>query len=316
MGEFLDVTVGRAGVALGERLADGRVGTGPLERPQTGVGGLPDQVVDETELRNLPGRHVEQSCLDRRLEGREELGPRTPGRLGERHQREAIADHGPAPQRLDRRLRHVREALLDQRLDPDRHPQRQHGILGENLEPSFAHQHPEHFVNEKRVPASGPVQVFGHLGPGFATAAMFDHSADLVGLEAGQREPLGCPEQLRGQRGEPTGPHFDLAVGSDHEHAHLGELTRDEQQRQQRELIGGVEIVEHDHQRTFIARAAQEPRERVEQYEARLLGVERRLAFELRERVVQLGNDRREHGRRRAKLVAQGLRVSTGEQLA
>ena len=60
------------------------------------------------------------------------------------------------------------------------------------------------------------------------------------------------------------------------------------------ELIGRVQIVQDDHQRTRCAGFAQEAGEGIEQHEPRLLSVRRGGAFKLRKRCSKLGDQLRE----------------------
>ena len=65
-----------------------------------------------------------------------------------------------------------------------------------------------------------------------------------------------------------------VAVGGDREDRQVGQPARDELERQQRRRLGPVQVVEDDDKRPALGDAREQARERVEEQEARLLGVE------------------------------------------
>ena len=85
---------------------------------------------------------------------------------------------------------------------------------------------------------------------------------------------------------------IDVAIRADDQQPALAELTSHEPQQQQRGLVRGVEVVEHHHQRLRGRHALQEGGERIEQAEARSLGLDRRRRRQIGEPVPQLGSSR------------------------
>ena len=111
---------------------------------------------------------------------------------------------------------------------------------------------------------------------------------------------LGQPGERHGQRdrlarelGERSlqrigGRRVHVAAGADDHHPALGELAGDELQQQQRRLVRGVQVVEHEHERLHDRDPLQERRHGVEQAEARALGAGRGVRREVGEHVPQL----------------------------
>src|SRR4029077_3585658 len=63
-------------------------------------------------------------------------------------------------------------------------------------------------------------------------------------------------------------PDFGLAVGGDDQRADLPELSGEKAQEQQGVLVGGVQVVEHHHQRGASRQPLEETGDRVEEEEA------------------------------------------------
>ena len=133
------------------------------------------------------------------------------------------------------------------------------------------------------------------LGEPAERAAPRDPLAGYVGEQLGQRRP---------------GRRVDVPVGRHDQEAHRAERAGDEPQRQQRRLVGGMQIVEHEHERTVDRGVAQEDRDRVEEAEAGALRLERRGRRKIGEALAQLGDYLRKI--RRASGELSGERVVVG----
>ena len=153
------------------------------------------------------------------------------------------------------------------------------------------------------------------LGSLRIAVAKLDQPAHVARIKPRQRDPLADAEQLAELLFDPRRPvDLGLAVSGDRQHPHVCDLAREEQQRQQRQLIRGVHVVQHDDQRLPVGAPAQEAREGVEQHEPRLLGVELELVAQLRQRVAELGHHLREPGRSDAQIDPQLVGVAASDQ--
>ena len=75
-------------------------------------------------------------------------------------------------------------------------------------------------------------------------------------------------------------------IGFEQEDAALGELARNVLEEEERRLVGGVQIVEGEDERSRLRDALEEGRDAVEQPEAGSLRFRRRRSFDVREEVV------------------------------
>ena len=130
----------------------------------------------------------------------------------------------------------------------------------------------------------------GLAGAAQAAGARGGELADLVAGEALQRQPGGRAREAT-ERGGELGARVRLgvAVGGDRQQRHVGQRARDELERQQRGGVGPVQVVEDDDERLALGGGGQQRGERVEEPEARLVGVELRGAGGLAERRGELG---------------------------
>ena len=143
-----------------------------------------------------------------------------------------------------------------------------------------------------------------------------DVVGDPVRVEAAQRDPARAldPGELAERVGERVvAAELDVAVGADQQQAGAGEPAGDEAQQQQRGLVGPVQVVEHDHQRARARGAGEEAGERVEEPEARLLGLHVRRLADVAEALGELGDDLGDVGGAAAELPAQADRVGVAD---
>ena len=133
--------------------------------------------------------------------------------------------------------------------------------------------------------------------------------ADLVAAEALQRQPGGRAREAA-ERGGELGARVRLgvAVGGDRQQRDVGQRARDELERQQRGGIGPVQVVEHDDERLALGGGGQQRGERVEEPEARLVGVQLGGAGGLAERRGELGQQAGDPGRAGAERGGQRAR--------
>ena len=75
-------------------------------------------------------------------------------------------------------------------------------------------------------------------------------SLDLVAREAAEHEPAARVAEIGQRRGElGVAPRLAGAVGGDGEDARAVEAAREELEQAHRGHVGGVQVVEHDHDR-------------------------------------------------------------------
>lgn len=122
-------------------------------------------------------------------------------------------------------------------------------------ETAFAFEQAHHLRDEERVAIGLGVDRLNHLARGLDAG----HTADVlrhVALAQPSEADLGrvrLPHQLRERRAQRIAERrIDVAVPADHEHVAVSDLACDEPQQQQRRLVGGVQVVEHEHQRTDL----------------------------------------------------------------
>ena len=104
-----------------------------------------------------------------------------------------------------------------------------------------------------------------------------------------------------------------VAVGADDQDPAVGELAGHELQQQQRGLVGGVQVVEHEHERLRRRGALQERGERVEEPEARALGLDGGDGRQVGQDRAQLGQQLRDVDRAGAELGAQRLHLGAAD---
>ncbi len=122
-----------------------------------------------------------------------------------------------------------------------------------------------------------------------------DHLADVAPAESGENDPSrhAVAHQLRQRGCEGTvGAELDVPIRHDNEHAQTRDGTSDVLQQQERGFVGGMKVLEHDHDRLLGRRHSQELHHRFEQAETGRLSVLRgrlhRRPLELGEQLPQL----------------------------
>ena len=132
-------------------------------------------------------------------------------------------------------------------------------------------------------------------------AAALDHAANVGGGQALEHDPQGGADQLRERRRVAAGLlELEVAVGADDEDALVGDGTGDVGERQQRRLVGEVEVVEHHDEARALGGDLQQPQQGVVKMEAPLLGADRRRCPGRRHPELQVRHDRVQPGADRA----------------
>ena len=141
------------------------------------------------------------------------------------------------------------------------------------------------------------------------TARRRSRSRPVSGEPARDRLPREGGERVAERFGE---RRVHVAVGADDQDPAVGELAGHELQQQQRGLVGGVQVVEHEHERLRRRGALQERGERVEEPEARALGLDGGHGRQVGQDRAQLRQQLRDVDRPGAELRAQQLRARRG----
>ncbi len=273
----LDEVVGelaRGGGVMLQRLADGDVQMCAPGHRQVAVDRLADQPVHEAQAPGRARRVLDELTHQRGVEVLQRPCARRPRHAVERRQGELAA--------LDRRDLQQRAGGRRQGQQPP--ADRVAHAVGQRracarvqwlAEAPLGGQQAHHLVGVERV-AVGQLQQRAHeLVRGLAAAAVQDQGAQVDVGEAGEVQAAPEARQLAVDRLDlrvATGAR--VVMGGDDEHRHPGEHPRHEGQQQQRGLVGGLQVVDHDEQGALGAQRAQEQRDGVEQGEARAVGLQ------------------------------------------
>ncbi len=180
-------------------------------------------------------------------------------------------------------------------------------------QPVLVDQQPYDLADEQRV-ALG-------LGVDRGRDAVLGHGAGRLGDEGGdvgagparelQPHAAGLPDELGQRRAERLAERrVDVAVGAEDQHRSGADRPRHEAQQEQRRGVGGVEVVEHDHDRAARRDVPEQGAGRLEQPEAGPLGVGCRGRREVGDEPAELGQDLGElPGARAERRGRQGRRV-------
>lgn len=115
------------------------------------------------------------------------------------------------------------------------------------VEPPFRGEEPYQLADEERIPFCLPVDRRRQLVAGSSSGGELDHLCDLGDVEPAEANRAGnrLASNLRHGLGQLLGSRLGVPVGADDDDARVAERSREELEEQQRGLVGGVEIVEH-----------------------------------------------------------------------
>jgi hypothetical protein len=145
-----------------------------------------------------------------------------------------------------------------------------------------------------------------------------DEAGDGSLVQAGERKPRrGRLARQLGQRRCERLAHgwVDIPVGGDKEHAAVRELAGEELEQEEGRRVGRVQVVQDEHERAILSRAAQEVGGSLEEAEAGAFRLELRRLGQAGEELAQLRQELRELRRSRAQLRPQrwGLRLADAD---
>src|SRR5207248_7617418 len=127
-----------------------------------------------------------------------------------------------------------------------------------------------------------------------------DEARDIADVETGERKALraGLTAQFshHGRQRVPR-RRIDVAIRAEHEQPAVCQFAGEELQEEQRRLVGGVEVVEDEDNRSGSRRAREKGCSGPEEEEARVLRVQRRWLAEIGEECAELGQQLAEVGR-------------------
>jgi hypothetical protein len=203
---------------------------------------LPDQVVREREPAGLP-RHDEPGT-DRPAQQPVHLGRRGRGARRQHVRVELLSEHRRGGEQLHHRLREQRQPAAHGVADPGR----------DRGDGAARAPQPRRLLHEERVAAGAPVDLGDHLRVGLAARRAGDQRADLVAVQAGQRDRgrLGHQRQQQRLQRVPARFHLDVAVGADQQQPLEPGVLRGELQQPQRGAVGPVQVVEDDDDRAAL----------------------------------------------------------------
>jgi hypothetical protein len=259
---------------------------------------------------------VDDPAAQRHLEPLEHRFGRLAQHAREWVQAELAADHGGGTERFQ----HDRLQRVQAPADRVAHAigQRQRTVGGAAVvQASLRGEQLHELVDEERVARARLVHRRDEprrdrlaLAAAQPACARLCQQPDLVATQALERQPRRSAGQSA-ERGREIGPRVRLgvAVGGDRQQRDVGQRASDKLQRQQRRGIGPVQVVEDDDEGALLGDRRQQRDERVEEPEARLVGVELGGLGGRAERPRQLGQQARDPGRALAERDAQCLRV-------
>ena len=318
----LDEVVGQ--LAGGRVLALERVADGHVQRRAPGAGQIPvdrlaDQAVHEAHAGDRPGGVLDELADDRGVQALERLGAGEARRPVERGHGEDPPLDGADLQQLAGLGRQRQQAPADRVAHAV--GQRRAGALVERAaEPALRREQPHDLVGVQRV-AVGQLQQRAHqrLRRLAAAAVQHERAEVLVGEAAEVQVPAEAGELAEDRLELGIAARAGVVVGRDDEHRHPADHARDEGQQQQRRLVGGLQVVDHDQQRPVGGERAQEERDPVEEREARAVGLQRVAALGQAEALAQLGGQADDPAgagaERGAQLVVGGARGELADHL-
>ena len=293
--------VGRAGEPL-ERRRGLRVQAHPARARDAVVERVAEQHVLEAQALGRARDVREQPGGDRLVEPREQRLVLAGGERREQVAGKLPPEHRREHEQLAALRREVGDPPCDDVAQARRHRETLRGRS------ALDRQQPHELADEQRVALRPLVQRGGEPRRRQLGGGAIQVLDDVARAEPAQHEPSACGlardfgEHL-GQR--LPGPRIRVPVGGEQQQAARSELAREEAQEQQRGGVGGVQVVERDHERPCLARPPEELGGRVEEAEADELGLERRRRRQTGEAVGELRHDLGQVGGARAGLLGQ-----------
>jgi hypothetical protein len=312
----------RLGVAPMERLERSADSTVELDAPSGGqlvVENVPDQHVREAQLpyrawdlRDDPRRHG-------LVERRQELLLRELANARERVERKLAPEYRGERECSAAGFRKVAQAPADDIAQPLWNREPLGGAHKRRLEPTLGGQQPHQLAEEEWVSRAllvnrtnevvGCPQACGELDvPCHGRPAYPAQLEEARGPVAGKLR--------RGLRQWVLGPHLGVPVGADHEDGALRQLAGYEAQKEKGRRVGGVEIVEDEHERLRLRRVPQEGGRRVEESEAGALRFGDPWLREVGEEVTELRQHLGDVDRTCRQVGSQGVRFALAQVAA
>ena len=299
-----------------ERFGRAAVQAHALRRAQLLVERLPHQRVRERVVADALLVLDEHAGAERLAEPIEQLGRRAPRHAREQRDVEGAAEHrGGAQHLVARRPRARRDAGRWRRARSAAARARSGRSAGAPASPSRRASS----NTKKGLPSviSWTVRASAGGGARPATASTSAATSDGSSPRSAMRSHAGtrasAPSSFESGWSRRTSTSRKVATTSSAAERSSGARNS---RRAQRRLVGPVQIVEHEHERALLRAAAQQPGERVEEPEARLLAGEAGRGRQRRQARAQLGHELRQLGRVGAERRAQPLRLGRRHELA
>ena len=180
------------------------------------------------------------------------------------------------------------------------------------LDPALRGQQLNRLRDEQGIPLCLGVDRIGHSRPGPRAGRKLDVLGHVGGAQPGERQlaRVGLPHQLGHRRGERVaGRRVDIAIRGHDEQAAVVQPAGDKLQQEERRLVGGMQVVEHDDERAVLRSASEEPAHGLEHLKARARLRQGRRVAELGEELAYLGQELRQERGSGSELGPQGVRV-------
>jgi hypothetical protein len=276
-----------AGMESSDRLSGPRVQPQPPRRRQLVVEGVPHEGMREAQPARGPRDLAHGAGFQRLVEHLERLARLAVGHSRQGVDRELAPEHAGRCQSLAALLGKPPDAAPDYVADAlrDAHARRR-----AVLECSLRDQQPRHLVDEECVSLRLGVNRRDGRRVRREASGQMDVLADVRLVETAKRDPphRRLARQLGQRRGERIAKgRVDVPVGANDEQAAVSQPACDELEEQQRGLVGGVQIVEREHERPLCGGAREKREHGVEEAEASRLRVERRRLRQIAKELAQ-----------------------------
>ena len=212
----------------------------------------------------------------------QELAGRSAAKPSQRVQRELATEDGREAEDSVALLREAFDPPPNDLTNPFRDRQAQPCRVVDGFETAFRREQPDDFSHEQRVTFRLAVDYRHHTVAWRHSGDLLDETGDVRLGEAEQRDMPRRPLARELGQGEGQGvvpAQVDVAIGAQDEDGGVAEFACDELQQQQRRRIGGVQVVEYEHERLVSTGVVKERRDCVEETKPACLRLHRRHLF-------------------------------------
>jgi hypothetical protein len=272
VGELGEVGLGVTGIQGFEHFADLPVQAQAPARAQPVVERVTDEGVGEAQTARAGGHVGHDALPDRFVEELEDAVRRVLARPRKRLEVELAAEDRREYQQAIALVREVGESASDDVADVlrDGKPNLGAGGRRDPLEGEEAHD----LADEERIPLGLLVQRRDELGRGDLRRCRLDVGRHVFLAQPAGRKASGhrLPSDLGQHRGQRlSGNRTDVTVGTEDQDARRAERAGNELKKQERGRVGGVQVVEDEHERPLRGGLPEKTGGGVEETKARRL---------------------------------------------